>query len=156
MPKSRGRTIRNATSKSALGPGDRAFEARLRAVEEQTYEIAKGIAEFVNEVNRDFDALLDQQAECNLRLMYLMSQKIRKTTPSPIVGGEPTVVVTTVYDLYMEQRDAFQATLKEQIRHEREQQTADAPPTSDGTIGQIKLTDRDAPIPFARGPKAAQ
>lgn len=92
---------------------------RLSALENQNYEMAKGLEEFVNEMNNQLDFILDQQAEANLRVLFIMQfHKFKKE--SPILGAEGVAQVQTMYDIYLESRDKFKAQIEEQLHVERE------------------------------------
>lgn len=115
------RAIRLSRATVSLGPGDRKLEQRIAALEVQTYELAKGFEEFLAEHQAVIDNLLDQQAECNLRLLFIMQYfKFGKTIPSPIIGAEPTTIKTTLYDIFMEQREPFEQALHKRIADERD------------------------------------
>lgn len=96
-----------------------AMAERLSILETQAYEMAKGFEEFINEINKQLDFILDQQAEANLRVMFIMQfHKFKKE--SPIIGGDGAAQVQTMYDIYLASRDKFKAQLEGQIHAERE------------------------------------
>lgn len=95
------------------------LERRLNAVEEQLYELAKAIPALLDDLNKQLDFILDQQAEANLRMMFVMQfHKFKKQ--SAIIGGDGAAQVQTLYDIYLDSRDAFKAQLEAQIDAERE------------------------------------
>lgn len=109
----------NGNGQRISGATPSILEKRVAALEDQCYEMAKGVPELIDHMNGQLDFIMDQQAEANLRMMFIMQHfKFKKT--SAIVGADGVAPIQTLYDIFMDQRDAFKANLEAQVDAERE------------------------------------